>query len=173
MNSHAPSYRGYRFPPEIISHAVWLYHRFCLSFRDVEDLLAARGIMVTYEAIRLWCLKFGPKYRQAEELCSSASNHHAVGRSRYEPILEQSGGNLPRADATAGARHAKVQVHGSSTTVLISAWDHPESFPCRTPAAAGSQLPNAANSCLRCLERSRVCLTISTGGPDRALKTLS
>ncbi len=62
MNSHTPNYHGYRFPPEIISHAVWLYHRFCLSFRDVEDLLAQRGIKVTYEAIRLWCLKFGPKY---------------------------------------------------------------------------------------------------------------
>ncbi len=62
MNSHTPSYRGYRFPPEIISHAVWLYHRFCLSFRDVEDLLAEPGVMVTNEAIRLWCLKFGPKY---------------------------------------------------------------------------------------------------------------
>ena len=49
MNNHTPSYHGYRYPPEIISHAVWLYHRFCLSFRDVEDLLAERGIMVTYE----------------------------------------------------------------------------------------------------------------------------
>ncbi len=47
MSSHAPSYHGYRFPPEIISHAIWLYHRFCLSFRDVEDLLAERGIIVT------------------------------------------------------------------------------------------------------------------------------
>ena len=62
MNSKPPSYRGYRFPPEIISHAVWLYHRFCLSFRDVEDLLSQRGITVSYEAIRLWCLKFGPEY---------------------------------------------------------------------------------------------------------------
>ena len=44
-----PSYRGYRFPPEIISHAVWLYHRFALSFRDVEDVLARRGVDVTYE----------------------------------------------------------------------------------------------------------------------------
>ena len=50
-----PSYRGYRFPPEIISHAVWLYHRFALSFRDVEDVLARRGVEVTYEAIRKWC----------------------------------------------------------------------------------------------------------------------
>ena len=62
MNSHAPSYRGYRFPPEIISHAVWLYHRFSLSFRDVEDLLAERGVTVTYEAIRQWCLTFGLDY---------------------------------------------------------------------------------------------------------------
>ena len=62
MKSVRPSYRGYRFPPEIISHAVWLYHRFCVSFRDVEDLLAQRGVTVSYEAIRLWCLKFGPEY---------------------------------------------------------------------------------------------------------------
>ena len=55
-------YRGHRFPPEIISHAVWLYHRFTLSFRDVEDLLAERGILVSYEAIRHWCRKFGPSY---------------------------------------------------------------------------------------------------------------
>ena len=55
-------YRRHRFPPEIISHAVWLYHRFTLSFRDVEDLLAERGITVSYEAIRSWCRKFGPAY---------------------------------------------------------------------------------------------------------------
>jgi len=62
MNSHVPSYHGYRFPPEIISHAVWLYHRFGVSFRDVEDLLAQRGITVTYETIRQWCQTFGPAY---------------------------------------------------------------------------------------------------------------
>ena len=62
MTSQAPSYHGYRFPPEIISHAVWLYHRFCLSFREVEELLAERGITVTYESIRQWCQKFGPVY---------------------------------------------------------------------------------------------------------------
>ncbi len=62
MKDNAPSYHGYRFPPEIISHAVWLYHRFCLSFRDVEDLLAERGILVSYETIRQWCRKFGPEY---------------------------------------------------------------------------------------------------------------
>ncbi len=60
--NHQLSYRGYRFPPQIISHAVWLYHRFTLSFRDIEDLLAERGVMVTYESIRQWCMKFGPNY---------------------------------------------------------------------------------------------------------------
>ncbi len=65
MSTNAPSYRGYRFPPEIISHAVWLYHRFCLSFRDVEDLLAERGVTVSYESIRQWCRKFGPEYARA------------------------------------------------------------------------------------------------------------
>jgi putative transposase len=59
------TYKGHRFPPEIISHAVWLYHRFTLSFRDVEDLLAERGITVSYEAIRYWCIKFGPTYARS------------------------------------------------------------------------------------------------------------
>ena len=62
MTRPSGSYHGYRFPPGIISHAVWLYHRFCLSFRDVEDLLAERGITVSYEAIRLWCQTFGLDY---------------------------------------------------------------------------------------------------------------
>jgi putative transposase len=55
-------YCRHRFPPEIVSHAVWLYHRFTLSFRDIEDLLAERGIAVSYEAIRCWCQKFGAAY---------------------------------------------------------------------------------------------------------------
>jgi putative transposase len=62
MNAKTPSYHGYRFPPEIISHAVWLYYRFCLSFRDVEDLLAKRGVIVSYETIRQWSRKFGAEY---------------------------------------------------------------------------------------------------------------
>ena len=53
------SYRGYRFPPEIIQHAIWLYVRFTLSFRDIEDLLAERGIMVSYETVRRWVNHFG------------------------------------------------------------------------------------------------------------------
>jgi putative transposase len=62
MKSDHSRYSGYRFPAEIISYAIWIYHRFCLSFRDVEDLLAERGIIVSYETIRLWCQKFGADY---------------------------------------------------------------------------------------------------------------
>jgi len=57
-----PTYKGYRFPAEIISHAVWLYFRFSLSYRDVEELMAERGVIVTYETVRQWCQKFGQHY---------------------------------------------------------------------------------------------------------------
>ena len=60
--SDSPDYTGYRFPAEIISHAVWLYFRFSLSYRDVEELMAARGIVLTYETVRQWCRKFGQQY---------------------------------------------------------------------------------------------------------------
>ncbi len=62
MNRSISLYKRHRFPSEIIQHAVWLYYRFNLSYRDIEDLLAERGIEVIYESIRLWCNKFGPKY---------------------------------------------------------------------------------------------------------------
>ena len=55
-----PSYSGYRFPADVIHRAVWMYLRFTLSYRDVEDLLAERGIQVTYETVRRWVLTFGP-----------------------------------------------------------------------------------------------------------------
>ena len=54
------SYVRHRFPPSVIQRAVWLYFRFPLSFRDVEEMLAERGIDVSYETIRQWILKFGP-----------------------------------------------------------------------------------------------------------------
>jgi len=55
-------YAGYRFPPEVISHAVWLYFRFPLSLRMVEEMLAARGIIVSHESVRQWALKFGQAF---------------------------------------------------------------------------------------------------------------
>jgi putative transposase len=55
-------YAGYRFPPEVISHAIWLYFRFPLSLRMVEEMLAARGILVSHETVRRWALKFGQAF---------------------------------------------------------------------------------------------------------------
>ena len=63
MTSSAKSpYTGYRFPPEIISHAVWLYFRFPLSLRMVDEILAARGITVSHETVRQWARKFGQSF---------------------------------------------------------------------------------------------------------------
>ena len=62
MKIRSSMYKRHRFPPEIIQHVVWLYHRFNPSSRDIEDLMAERGIGISYESIRLRCIKFGPKY---------------------------------------------------------------------------------------------------------------
>ena len=70
------SYSGYRFPPEIIHQAIWLYLRFTLSFRDVEDLLAERGITISYETVRRWVNHFGPSI--ATELRKRRPKPHAV-----------------------------------------------------------------------------------------------
>ena len=70
------NYSGYRFPPEIIQQAIWLYLRFTLSFRDVEDLLAERGIIVSYETVRRWVNHFGPKI--AADLRKRRPRPHAI-----------------------------------------------------------------------------------------------
>jgi len=58
----APSYKGFRFPAEIIGHCVWLYYRFPLSFREIQEMMAQRGIIVSHETVRQWCAKFGQTY---------------------------------------------------------------------------------------------------------------
>jgi putative transposase len=63
------SYRRHRFPPAVIQHAIWLYLRFTLSYRDVEDLLADRGLAVSYETVRRWVLKFGPRIARKLRRC--------------------------------------------------------------------------------------------------------
>src|ERR1700716_306377 len=70
------SYRRYRFPSKVIQHGVWLYLRFTLSFRDVEDLLAERGIVVSYETVRRWVNHFGPKI--AADLRKRRSKPHTT-----------------------------------------------------------------------------------------------
>src|SRR5579864_2602654 len=63
------SYRRHRFPPVVIQHAVWLYLRFTLSYRDVEELLAERGLDLSYESVRSWVLKFGPAIARGLRRC--------------------------------------------------------------------------------------------------------
>src|SRR6266542_4446926 len=99
-------YRGYRFPPEIIAHAVWLYFRFNLSFRDVQDLLAERGLIVSHETIRQSCTKFaatfgaglprrraraGDKWHLVEERRDQAAAERFLRR-----VLDGEGGAEPR-----------------------------------------------------------------------------
>ena len=65
MVSTPPSYKGHCYPVEVISHCVWLYFRFPLSFREVEELMLERGVTVSYETVRRWCVKFGQQYADA------------------------------------------------------------------------------------------------------------
>ncbi|OSP23776.1 IS6 family transposase [Streptomyces sp. PU_AKi4] len=62
MGDVSPSYKGHRYPVEVISHCVWLYFRFPLSYREVEELMLQRGVIVSYETVRRWCVKFGQAY---------------------------------------------------------------------------------------------------------------
>jgi hypothetical protein len=74
-STRPPLYKGYRFPPEIISHCVWLYYRFGVSLRDVSELMLARGIEVSHEAVRLWTLRFGTEYaRRLKRTRGACSN---------------------------------------------------------------------------------------------------
>ena len=84
------SYSGYRFPRDIIQRAVWMYLRFTLSFRDVEELLAERGITVAYESIRLWVLTFGPAI--ARRLRARRPKPH--GRWHLDEMAVRIGGKL-------------------------------------------------------------------------------
>jgi putative transposase len=91
------TYKRHRFPPDIISYAVWLYFRFNLSHRDIEDLLAERGIIVSREAIRLWCIKFGAIYTRRlkrrhrgygdtfyiDEVFAGVPDHKINGKQHY------------------------------------------------------------------------------------------
>ena len=119
MNDSAPIYRGYRFPPEIISHAMWLYYRFSLSFRDVEDLLAQRGIIVSYEKIAMRAPKAGPPARAptskrpvkiaarilglpgltwliCNKLPTIRETHHRVNRRLHHPVQVCDFGEHPK-----------------------------------------------------------------------------
>src|SRR6202162_5263012 len=89
-NVDLPSHRGYRFPATIISHCVWLYFRFSLSYRDVDEMMAERSVVVSYETIREWCQKFGQSY--AKRL--RARRGHLGDRWHLDEVLLKIQGKL-------------------------------------------------------------------------------
>src|SRR3954451_16610563 len=97
------SYRRHRFPPPIIQHAIWLYLRFTLSYRDVEDLLVERGLEISYETVRGWVLKFGPGIaRELRGVRRQSFRDNRLGRIR-EGLAHRSGGvRRPAGDAASG-----------------------------------------------------------------------
>jgi transposase-like protein len=84
-------YKNHRFPGEIISHGVWLYYRFHLSHRDVQELLFERGVTVSHEAIRNWCQKFGQDYANRLRRRLSAFEYRQEMRERFESWAEITG----------------------------------------------------------------------------------
>jgi hypothetical protein len=107
-------YRRHRFPPEIIQHAIWLYLRFTLSYRDVEELLAERGLDISYETVRRWVLKFGPAIARRLRRCRPRPSDRwhldemvvpIAGRQMYL-CCRRSRGRGPRYGSSASARHS-------------------------------------------------------------------
>jgi putative transposase len=137
------TYRRHRFPPEIISHAVWLYYRVALSFRDVEDLLAKRGVTVTYESIRQWCGTFGRGYarrlRRRQGRLGDIWHLDEVfvtirGRRQYLwRAVDQEGDVLdilvqPRRDARAAARFFRKLLKGQGAEPRLLVTDNLRSY---------------------------------------------
>ena len=88
--SRDPVYRRHRFPPEVISYAVWLYFRFPLSLRMVEEMLAERGICVTYETVRQWGKKFGKAFSdQIRKRAPASRRQMAYGRCVTNTFLKE------------------------------------------------------------------------------------
>lgn len=137
MSNDTDLYSGFRHPGEIISHAVWLYHRFALSFRNVEEILRSRGVEVTYESVRQWCLRFGAEYakriRVRAGLCGDTWHLDEVfvrinGNQYYLwRAVDQEGDVLdilvqPRRNANAAKRFFRklLKGHGYSPRVVVT-----------------------------------------------------
>jgi hypothetical protein len=106
------SYRGYRFPPEIIQQAIWLYLRFTLSLRDIEDLLAERGIMVSYETVRRWVNHFGPMIAADLYMAcyNGARTHLSLNKDAPVPRAVQAAGRIHATPILGGLHHHYVRI---------------------------------------------------------------
>jgi hypothetical protein len=118
------SFARHQFPPAIIRHAVWLYLRFTLSYRDVEDLLAERGLDVSYETVRRWVLKFGALSHQAFLLPSAYLGGEA-GLNKFKRLVNRPRASkqpfLARCDGVDDARAASGSMKGRAKMVVVRA----------------------------------------------------
>src|SRR5947209_13499217 len=119
-------YSRHRFPPEIIQHAIWLYLRFTLSYRDVEEVLAERGLDLSYETVRRWVLKFGPLI--ARKLRQSRPRPSADGTSMRWSFGSPGSGCISGAPSTTRAK---------SSICLFSAARYSSGPPANAQAAQG------------------------------------
>ena len=145
MRSQSASYHGYRFLPDIISHAVWLYHRFCLSFHDAEDLLAQRGVTVTYETIRQWCQRFGPVY--ARRLRRRHARVNAGGSLEPAPLSRVASGRA----VVAGFPDVLARMQPSDSRPPVGPgsgrpWPVAYPVPLRQGGRRASQVPGPSSS---------------------------
>jgi putative transposase len=139
-----PSYKGFRFPVEIISHCVWLYHRFPLSLREVEEMMLERGVVVTYETIRAWCRTFGQTYanglrrrrpRPGDKWHLDEVFIKIRGKTHYLwRAVDQDGVVLDilvtsRRDATAATRFFRKLLRGSRSVPRVLVTDKLASYP--------------------------------------------
>src|SRR6516164_9604972 len=110
-------YRRHRFPPEIIQHAIWLYLRLTLSYRDVEELLAERGLDISYETVRRWVLKFGPTIARPLRQRRPRPSDRSVQLRRRERVNVPVSGRSMQATATErNARNGPREVMRRSST---------------------------------------------------------
>ena len=143
MNIPRSPYSGYRFPSEIISYCVWLYFRFSVSYRDIEELMAERGVTVTYESIRAWCYKFGRDYakrirarrgRLGDTWHLDEVYLKIAGRLQYLwRAVDQDGSVLdvlvqPRRDKKAAARFFRKLLRGSKYLPRVVVTDRLASY---------------------------------------------
>jgi transposase-like protein len=119
------TYKRHRFPPAIISYAVWLYHRFNLSHRDIEDLLAERGIAVSYEAIRLWCAKFGPEFTR--RIVTDKLRSYGVAHRELMPDVVHD--NAQCANNRAELSHQPTRVRERGMRRIITNYSEREACP--------------------------------------------
>ncbi len=115
------SYKGFCFPRQIISHAVWLYHRFSLSLRDVEEILFVRGIVVTYEMGRQWCRMFGQSYANVLDILVR-NRRNKTAAMRFFRELRPGCEYVPRVLIT-----DKLGCHGAAKRECLPSVEHRQS----------------------------------------------